>query len=149
MHGTDSAARFVKPDSAGVLAMMTRAPFALMLLSCALASTNTAAAERDETVLGGEIEHGGYGGPRIGYTRIAGNDAMWIGGEGGWNLDHHLIIGGAGFGLVTQQPAPGGVGSHARAGGPSRGLGLAADRIATISYGEERPLAMGHDEEAW
>jgi hypothetical protein len=33
--------------------MMTRASFALMLLSCALANTNAAAAERDETVLGG------------------------------------------------------------------------------------------------
>ncbi|MFW6148134.1 MAG: peptidoglycan-associated lipoprotein Pal [Thermodesulfobacteriota bacterium] len=27
--------------------------------------------------------------------------------------------------------------------------GLSADRIATISYGEERPLALGHNEEAW
>lgn len=29
------------------------------------------------------------------------------------------------------------------------GLGVSADRIQTISYGEERPVAMGHDEEAW
>jgi len=29
------------------------------------------------------------------------------------------------------------------------GLGLPADRIATISYGEERPLSLGHDDEAW
>jgi len=28
-------------------------------------------------------------------------------------------------------------------------LGLAADRITTISYGKERPRAPGHDEEAW
>jgi peptidoglycan-associated lipoprotein len=28
-------------------------------------------------------------------------------------------------------------------------LGIAADRISTISYGEERPLDPGHDEEAW
>jgi len=87
--------------------MTTRASFASMLLCGALAGTAAAAPERDETVLGGEIEHGGYGGPRIGYTRIAGNDAMLVGGEGGWILNHHFIIGGAGFGLVTQQPAPG------------------------------------------
>ncbi len=28
-------------------------------------------------------------------------------------------------------------------------LGIAADRIRTISYGEERPLNHGHDEHAW
>ena len=27
--------------------------------------------------------------------------------------------------------------------------GVAADRIATISYGKERPFALGHDEDAW
>jgi peptidoglycan-associated lipoprotein len=29
------------------------------------------------------------------------------------------------------------------------GLGVAADRLATISYGEERPATEGHDETAW
>jgi len=28
-------------------------------------------------------------------------------------------------------------------------LGVAGDRIETISYGEERPFALGHDESAW
>jgi len=28
-------------------------------------------------------------------------------------------------------------------------LGVAADRLETISYGEERPAAQGHDESAW
>ena len=28
-------------------------------------------------------------------------------------------------------------------------LGVNADRITTISYGEEQPLAMGHDETSW
>lgn len=29
------------------------------------------------------------------------------------------------------------------------GLGIAADRIKTVSYGEEQPAAFGHDESAW
>ncbi len=29
------------------------------------------------------------------------------------------------------------------------GAGIAADRIATVSYGEERPFVLGHDENAW
>jgi peptidoglycan-associated lipoprotein len=28
-------------------------------------------------------------------------------------------------------------------------LGVAADRVATISYGEEKPFAGGHDESSW
>lgn len=28
-------------------------------------------------------------------------------------------------------------------------LGVSADRIKNVSYGEEKPLAMGHDESAW
>jgi peptidoglycan-associated lipoprotein len=28
-------------------------------------------------------------------------------------------------------------------------LGIASDRISTISYGEEKPADPGHDEEAW
>jgi peptidoglycan-associated lipoprotein len=28
-------------------------------------------------------------------------------------------------------------------------LGISSDRISTISYGEERPLDPGHNEEAW
>jgi peptidoglycan-associated lipoprotein len=27
--------------------------------------------------------------------------------------------------------------------------GLPADRVATISYGKERPFVLGHDESAW
>ena len=30
-----------------------------------------------------------------------------------------------------------------------RVLGITTDRITTISYGEEQPLAMGHDESSW
>jgi len=30
-----------------------------------------------------------------------------------------------------------------------RVLGLPADRIKTVSYGEEKPVAMDHDESAW
>lgn len=29
------------------------------------------------------------------------------------------------------------------------GLGIEADRIRTVSYGEEQPIAFGHDEAAW
>jgi peptidoglycan-associated lipoprotein len=28
-------------------------------------------------------------------------------------------------------------------------LGVAADRVSTVSYGKERPVALGHDDGAW
>ena len=28
-------------------------------------------------------------------------------------------------------------------------MGVSADQISTVSYGEERPAALGHDESAW
>ena len=68
-------------------------------------------AETDETLLSGDIVHGGYGGPRIAYGTIAGKDALFVGGEGGWIINHQFIIGGAGYGLVTQQRAPGDYGT--------------------------------------
>ncbi len=30
-----------------------------------------------------------------------------------------------------------------------RVLGVAGNRVSTVSYGEEKPVAMGHDESAW
>ncbi|WP_363315427.1 OmpA family protein [Thermosulfurimonas sp.] len=28
-------------------------------------------------------------------------------------------------------------------------LGVSPDRLSTVSFGEERPLALGHDEASW
>ena len=62
---------------------------------------------RDQNLIDGEVEHGGYGGPRVAYGRVQGHDALQVGGEGGWIINRRFIIGGAGCGLVTNQPAPG------------------------------------------
>ena len=67
----------------------------------------SAPAEPEETLMSGEVTHGGYGGPRVAYGRVAGKDAVFVGGEGGWIVNHQFIIGGGGYGLATQQAAPG------------------------------------------
>lgn len=62
------------------------------------------------TLIGGDkVEHGGYGGPFIRFGRIAARDGVWVGGKGGWIINHHFVIGGAGVGLVNQPSAPGAV----------------------------------------
>ncbi len=68
--------------------------------------------EREQTLLSGQVTHGGYGGPRLAYGRIAGRDAVTVGGEGGWIINHSIILGVAGCGLVSSQPAPGAYASN-------------------------------------
>ena len=86
---------------------MTALLLALLAAGPGLRQIETPAEPRQENLIEGEVSHGGYGGPRISYGRLAGYDAVDVGGEGGWILNHHFILGGAGYGLVTNQPAPG------------------------------------------
>lgn len=51
---------------------------------------------------------GGYGGPVIQYTTIAGQEAYLSGGEGAFIFNKYWIIGGGGYGLVSSIPSPGG-----------------------------------------
>jgi hypothetical protein len=55
-----------------------------------------------ETLLSGEIDHGGFGGPVVKFGNIYDESAVMIGGRGGWIIDHFLSLGGGGYGLVTE-----------------------------------------------
>lgn len=50
---------------------------------------------------GGKIEHGGWGGFTLGYTKIAGKDTFISGGRGGWLIDHRFTLGLAGYGFFS------------------------------------------------
>jgi hypothetical protein len=50
---------------------------------------------------GGKIEHGGWGGFTVGYTRVGGKDAFLSGGRGGWLIDHHFTLGLGGYGFFS------------------------------------------------
>lgn len=56
---------------------------------------------QEQTLLSGQVEHGGFGGPVVKVTRINGQDAVLVGGRGGWIINHTFVIGGGGYGLVT------------------------------------------------
>jgi hypothetical protein len=60
---------------------------------------------QDETLISGEIESGGFGGPAIKITTINGENAVMVGGRGGWIINHSLVLGGGGYGLVTDVKA--------------------------------------------
>lgn len=45
---------------------------------------------------------GGFGGLNVRYTRVLGNDSVWVGGEGALLLNHALSVGGGGGGIANQ-----------------------------------------------
>jgi hypothetical protein len=51
-------------------------------------------------------DHGGWGAPVVAVSRVRGCDAVFVGGRGGWLIDHRLTLGGGGFGLASGVPAP-------------------------------------------
>ncbi|RPI02095.1 MAG: hypothetical protein EHM64_14620 [Ignavibacteriae bacterium] len=60
---------------------------------------------QEQTLISGEIESGGFGGPVLKMTNINGENAVMIGGRGGWIINHSFILGGAGYGVVSDVKA--------------------------------------------
>lgn len=56
---------------------------------------------QDETLFSGDLENGGYGGPLVQVTEINGETGVLVGGQGGWIINHQLVIGGKGYGLAN------------------------------------------------
>jgi hypothetical protein len=56
---------------------------------------------QEQVLLSGEIENGGFGGPVLKMTTINGENALMVGGRGGWIINHSFVIGGGGDGVVT------------------------------------------------
>lgn len=57
---------------------------------------------QEQTLLSGTITHGGFGGPEVKFTQFDQNFAVLVGGKGGWIINHQIIIGGGGYGLVNK-----------------------------------------------
>lgn len=71
-----------------------------------------------ETLLGGELRSSGYGAVSMKFTPIQGQLGTLVGGYGGWLINKTLLIGGGGYGLITNIPA------SAAANLPGRSLSL-------------------------
>jgi hypothetical protein len=61
-------------------------------------------AQRDETLLGrrGNTQVGGFGGPVVKFSRVAGADAVFSGGRGGAIFNRRFVLGGGGYGMVNE-----------------------------------------------
>lgn len=62
--------------------------------------------QETQTLIDGEVSHGGFGGPVLKMGDIAGETGLWVGGRGGWIItideQNALSLGGGGYGLVTE-----------------------------------------------
>lgn len=56
----------------------------------------------DQMLFGGKITHGGFGAPVAKYTKIKDQNAILVGARGGWIVNHALILGLGGYGLVNE-----------------------------------------------
>ncbi len=60
---------------------------------------------QEETLISGQLEHGGYAGPAVKFTTINNDWEVMVGGRGGWIINHSFVLGGGGYGLVTDVEA--------------------------------------------
>lgn len=74
---------------------MKKIMFIVLLVSSALFAQR-------QSLIEGEIESGGFGAPKINVTTFKGETGVLVGGYGGWLINHQLLLGGGGFGLVNQ-----------------------------------------------
>jgi len=83
--------------------------FLLLLCLCLLSLPVLA---QEETLISGDIESGGFGGPVIKYGSVNGEGGILVGDRGGWIINHTFIVGGGGYGLTNNVkakiPAPSG-----------------------------------------
>jgi hypothetical protein len=61
---------------------------------------------QEQTLLKDENENGGFGGPVLKFTNINKQNAIMIGGRGGWILGHSLVLGGGGYAVINEIDAP-------------------------------------------
>ncbi len=76
---------------------------AAIMILLALAAVPSFGQER--TLISGPVAHGGFGGPQLMLGQVKGETAVLMGGWGAWLINHTIIIGGGGYGLVNDLPA--------------------------------------------
>ncbi len=60
------------------------------------------AQEEPETLFSGKIESGGYGAFAMRTGQVQGGTGLFLGGQGGWIINHQFVLGGGGGGLVSE-----------------------------------------------
>ncbi len=61
---------------------------------------------QEETLISGKVQSGGFGAPVVKFSTVKNNFAIFVGGYGGWLINHTLLIGAGGYGLVNKIKGP-------------------------------------------
>jgi hypothetical protein len=62
----------------------------------------TPALAQEETLISpGGIESGGFGAPVVMVSQVVDNFAVFVGGRGGWIINHTFVLGAGGYGLAN------------------------------------------------
>ncbi|OGU66848.1 MAG: hypothetical protein A3C56_12565 [Ignavibacteria bacterium RIFCSPHIGHO2_02_FULL_56_12] len=77
----------------------------ILIIGSLAAMTVVATGQEAETLFAGEVVHGGFGGPVLKASTVNGSPALFVGGRGGWIINHSFILGGGGYGLVANVDA--------------------------------------------
>lgn len=89
---------------------MGRTTTFLLILLCALWGISSANAQDMQTLIDSDVTHGGFGGPVVKFSDVAGDAGVWVGGRGGWIINiseaHAIGLGGGGYGLTTSHAIP-------------------------------------------
>jgi len=79
--------------------MTTRGSIGCLLIAGALLGGGALSAQ--DTLLEGDLRHGGFGAPVVKLTEVDGRFGVLVGGRGGWILNESVVIGGGGYGLAN------------------------------------------------
>lgn len=78
----------------------------IILVVVLIGLVSAPALARDEVLVSGPLEYGGYGGPAIRVAGLKGETGIFVGGYGGWVINHTFMFGGGGYGLLNEVKAP-------------------------------------------
>jgi hypothetical protein len=65
-------------------------------------AVSTLVSAEDQMLFGGKITHGGFGGPVLKFTKIKDQNAVFIGGRGGWIINHTMVLGLGGYVMANE-----------------------------------------------
>ena len=72
-----------------------------LLIAALLAVSSPALAQEESTLVSGEFHSGGFGAPVVKFSSAVDKFAVFVGGRGGWIINHTFVLGGGGYGLAN------------------------------------------------
>ena len=62
---------------------------------------------QEKTLFSGKMESGGYGGLLCKIGQINGKTGIFMGGQGGWIINHRFVLGAKGYGMINEPEVEG------------------------------------------